>query len=194
MPAETRRGRATRDAFAKALIRRIKNGEQLAEIPVRSLAADCDVDRQTFYYHFKNINELAEYAFDCEVGNILDSCLNEETRQKAWKERARIALSALEDNASLIDNSGALLRSELLWKNVAHRVEASLSTELASKLDEYNIDNETRASSIRRLSLAITSIYIAWTSHYLECSLEEAIDSIETIRSDYLAGIAARFA
>lgn len=194
MPTGTRRGRVTRDAFAKALIKRLQNGEQLAEIPVRTLAEDCGVDRQTFYYHFKNITELAEYAYEREIDELLDSCLDEEAEQKPWKERARIALTALENNGRLLNSAGAFFGNGCLWANVARRVEASLLAELGSKLDGYDIDDKARASSIKRLSIAITSIYIAWTSHYLECTLEEALDSIEIIRDDYLAGIQARCA
>ncbi len=194
MPAETRRGRATRDAFAKALIKRLQNGEQLAEIPVRNLAADCDVDRQTFYYHFKNMNELAEYAYDREIEELLESCLDEGAKQKDWKDRARIALGALQDRLALLNNAGSLIGNDLLWKNIEHRVGASLLDDLGSTLDEYGFNEEAKASSIKKLSIAITSIYIAWTSHHLECTLEEALDSIETIRDDYIAGLAARYA
>ena len=194
MSADTRRGRATRDAFAKALIKRLQNGEQLAEIPVRNLAADCDVDRQTFYYHFKNMTELAEYAYDREIEELLDWCLDEGAKQKGWKDRARVALRALEGKLALLSCAGSFIGNDLLWKNVEHRVGASLLIDLGSKLDEYGLDEEAKARSIKKLSIAITSIYIAWTCRYLECSLDEALDSIEIIRNDYLAGLAVRFA
>lgn len=193
MQAETRRGRATRNAFAKALIKRVQNGESVADIPVRNLAEDCGVDRQTFYYHFKNMSELAEYAYDCEIEKHIDSCLDEGTRQKTWKDRARVVIPAIEGNALLVNSTGPFVNCEILWKNIAHRVEANLLHEFGPELDAYDIDDEAKAASIKQLSIAITSIYISWASHFLECTLEEMLDSAETIRSDYQAGLDARF-
>ena len=41
------------------------------KITVSELAENCNIKRQTFYYHFNNINELISYGTKCYVNEII---------------------------------------------------------------------------------------------------------------------------
>ena len=189
---ETRRGRATKDAFAQSLINRLNAGEEFADISVRMLANDCNVDRQTFYYHFKNINALAEYAYEREINRVLDLEKLSEIDKTEWKARARTVLASIEQSDAMRCTASPLIDEGLLWANITRRIERRLHEELDEQLSAYSIDEKARDASLRNLSLAISSIYIAWIRRETDESLDDMLDAVERMRNDFLAGIAKR--
>lgn len=55
-----------RDALAAALKRRLTT-EPLARVTVTQLTRDCGLTRQAFYYHFRDVQDLAVWVFESEV-------------------------------------------------------------------------------------------------------------------------------
>lgn len=62
-------GHATRECMADTLLELIvtKNPKK---ITIKEIADSASVDRQTFYYHFSDIYELAAYAYKREVARL----------------------------------------------------------------------------------------------------------------------------
>lgn len=64
-----REGEQTRGRLADALLK-LAGEKDLTHIRVGELAAAAGVNRQTFYYHFADIYDLAEWAYDREITRI----------------------------------------------------------------------------------------------------------------------------
>ncbi len=65
--------RSTEKALAASL-KRLMNDAPLARISVRDIVEDCGVNRQTFYYHFKDKYELVNWSYRTEaVESIADA-------------------------------------------------------------------------------------------------------------------------
>lgn len=47
--------------------------EEYDKITVTSLVEECDISRQTFYYHFDDVEEMIAFAFDKETAAICDA-------------------------------------------------------------------------------------------------------------------------
>ncbi len=62
------------------------------------------------------------------------------------------------------------------------------------KLSAYDMDEDERDSSLKCLSFAIASIYVAWTRREIEGTVDDVINSIDRIRNDYIEGTARRYA
>ena len=54
----------TKKALAASL-KKLSGRKSLDKITVIDLAEDCEINRQTFYYHFKDIFDLVEWIFKC---------------------------------------------------------------------------------------------------------------------------------
>ena len=61
---------ATKRSLSAAFLNLLRQ-HPINEITVKDVAADCGVNRNTFYYHFNNIAELVEYT----VKNIIDDVI-----------------------------------------------------------------------------------------------------------------------
>ena len=194
MSEETTRGRATKDAFAHALMDRMRAGENYANISIRMLAKDCDVDRQTFYYHFKNMQALVEYAYEREVEDVLSMDEVKANEGADWKTRAHAFFNAVGQSSEFKEGIAPLINLGLLWTSIARRVEMGLHKDYDEKLSAYDMDEDERDSSLKCLSFAIASIYVAWTRREIEGTVDDVINSIDRIRNDYIEGTARRYA
>ena len=65
----------TKILMAQALKRLIKD-RPFAKITVQDIVAECNINRNTFYYHFENNYDLLYFAYELEVQNIVNSFRN----------------------------------------------------------------------------------------------------------------------
>ncbi|MBE6719956.1 MAG: TetR family transcriptional regulator [Ruminococcaceae bacterium] len=59
----------TKDAVVSAFLELVER-EEFDRITVTDLVEMCDISRQTFYYHFDDIDQMLCYAFDLETKKI----------------------------------------------------------------------------------------------------------------------------
>ena len=62
----------TKILMAEALKKLIQN-RPFTKITVQDIVSECNINRNTFYYHFENNYDLLYYAYSREVQNIVDS-------------------------------------------------------------------------------------------------------------------------
>lgn len=63
------------DTFSQML-----DKEDIDKITVTKLIAECQISRQTFYYHFKDIMDVLEWTFRRATQELVQKSLNEEDR------------------------------------------------------------------------------------------------------------------
>ena len=62
----------TKLLMAEALKKLIKD-RPFSKITVQDIVAECNINRNTFYYHFENNYDLLSFAYEQEVQNIVES-------------------------------------------------------------------------------------------------------------------------
>ena len=105
-----------RDALATALKARLLS-EPLARVTVTRLTQDARLTRQAFYYHFRDVQELAVWVFETEVAEAV----RVSARQDAWADGLVRLLRYLKGNqsttATVLDGLGrAGLEQFLFWQ------------------------------------------------------------------------------
>lgn len=60
----------TKKAFAASLKKQMEK-KSLSKITVSEIAADCNVNRKTFYYHFKDIYDLLQWMLEQEAIQVV---------------------------------------------------------------------------------------------------------------------------
>lgn len=73
----------TKKALAFSLKKLLKN-KPLEKITVTDITEDCEVNRQTFYYHFKDIYDLVEWIYTSEATKALDGNKTASTWQQGF--------------------------------------------------------------------------------------------------------------
>ena len=80
----------------------------LNKITINDIAEDCGINRMTFYYHFRDIYDLVEWACQEDARRILDG----KRTYTTWQEGFRRILDGLIDNRPFILNVYRSVRRE----------------------------------------------------------------------------------
>lgn len=73
----------TSRALIEALFK-LLDKKPLSKIKVTDVTAECGVNRMTFYYHFENIDDLIEKAFEYRFFSELDKEINDDNWREAY--------------------------------------------------------------------------------------------------------------
>jgi probable dihydroxyacetone kinase regulator len=84
---------STKRALAASL-RKLLENKTLDKITVRDITDDCQVNRQTFYYHFEDVYDLLEYVFESDADKYLPKVIVYDR----WKEDVVYYFKYLYDN------------------------------------------------------------------------------------------------
>lgn len=87
----------------KAMVNSFKNlltQKHFDKITIQDIADDCGINRMTFYYHFKDIYDLAQWALEEDAHRLLEGKKEYET----WQEGMLQILQEVHDNKSFILN------------------------------------------------------------------------------------------
>lgn len=75
----------TKKAFATSL-KKLLSKKTLDKIKITDITEDCEVNRQTFYYHFKDIYDLLEWIYTNEATRALGDKKTYDTWQEGFYE------------------------------------------------------------------------------------------------------------
>lgn len=90
----------TKKALAASLKKLMQN-KTLDKITVVDITEDCGVNRQTFYYHFKDIYDLVEWVYLDETAKALDGKKTYDT----WQEGYLHIFEYIQKNKAFVMNS-----------------------------------------------------------------------------------------
>lgn len=90
----------TKSALAAALRVRLRR-EEFKKISIRDLTDDCKVNRQTFYYHFKDIYDLLQWAVEEDITDFI----KQQNLPPRWYEALQIVFEYLDENKDMAVNA-----------------------------------------------------------------------------------------
>ena len=85
---------STKLALAGSL-KKLLQKKFLDDITVKELVEDCEVNRQTFYYHFQDIYDLLHWFLEHEAEEVLRGA-------EDWRDALSLALRYLQDNHAAV--------------------------------------------------------------------------------------------
>ena len=81
----------TKDRIAETLFQLLQK-KPLDKITVKELVEECEVTRQTFYYHFQDILDVLEWSVRMEMERMLRECMHAESPGEAMRIFVRCTL------------------------------------------------------------------------------------------------------
>lgn len=85
---------STKLALASSL-KRLLQKKFLDDITVKEIVEDCEVNRQTFYYHFQDIYDLLHWFLDHETVQVVQDC-------PSWQEALMAVFRYIQENHMII--------------------------------------------------------------------------------------------
>lgn len=161
-------GEDNMSGFTKEIIARtfteLLEEKPMSKVTVKDIVERCGVNRNTFYYHFRDIPDVVEFIFKKKWDEILESP----------HEKASI-LECMEEMAALVRNNRKLMLN--VYKSVKrdtfliymNEVASYIITEYFEKnLDKFNLKNEEIQILIKYYKCLFIGILMEWLDHGLE--------------------------
>lgn len=164
--------------FSEALKKRIAC-MPFDKITVTMLSEDCCVNRQTFYYHFEDIFDLANWCFRNEAETILS--FDEDPFD--WKKSVRSLIDYVDENSDMCVSLLNSMGHRTLKKTFSDSTERLIRKVIDSCLPEQEsyIPDEMREFNIMFYSMAVSGLLEKYILKELNISSEKLIRYIESI-------------
>ncbi len=168
----------TKKALADSLIKLMEE-KPYDKIKISDICDGCDMNRKSFYYHFKEKSELVKWIFQCDVNEVITQKYYDNT----WK--------VIEKIAEVFD------RKRVFYKDVISTKDANVFRKNFEEFfKEISLDN-FRGSldktilqkfQLEFLAIAFRGAFENWIMQYDDMSIKEFIKELDVCMK-YLADI-----
>lgn len=128
------------------------------KITVNDIASQCDINRQTFYYHFQDIRDLVEWICIDEV----DKLLEEKENYEKWEDKFLLIFKIMEDEKILVKNIYHSVSVEALRSNLYRLVYPIMYDEIAEKSKGKNLREEDKKFITDFYKYSFVGIVLDW--------------------------------
>lgn len=146
----------TKKKMAEALEEIMKH-KDFNKISVKDITDACDISRPTFYYHFQDIYELLEYAFNEELMGIFDQAQVADLSQ-----RLSMTLSFVLDHKEICLNAYHNIGYEKLEHYLFPYTEKIVKVVIDDFNQDVGADREATDFILRYHSHAFVGLLIDW--------------------------------
>lgn len=128
------------------------------KITVNDIANKCDINRQTFYYHFQDIRDLIEWICIEEVDNILEK----ENECEKWEDKFLLIFRIMEEEKIFVENIYYSVSVEVLRSNLYRLVYPIIYREILEKSKGKNLREEDKKFITDFYKYSFVSIVLNW--------------------------------
>ena len=140
-------------------------------ISVNEIASKCDINRQTFYYHFDNIYDLMSKAFEYEL--VHESRIYEEV---TWEYAINSFLQWMKENRVIIRNILANAELPYLKRAMYPLIAKSISCGSFTQESTQPAIKQQEEFCINFLTIGITQYVLEWVESDFRESIEDIVD------------------
>lgn len=148
------------------------------KITVRDILEDCDISRQTFYYHFEDMYDLLTWLFETELISLLQESENVLT----WDEGILLVLRYVEQNRAVCLCAYHSIGRDELHRMFHEQTAAMVDRFVENVRQDYpKATDEDTAVITDFISLALVSILVEWMKTPKGRTPEEVIREIDLV-------------
>lgn len=176
---------STKLALANSL-RRLLQKKFLDDITVKEIVEDCEVNRQTFYYHFQDIYDLLHWFLEHETAEALQPCTS-------WQEALMATFHYIQENHVIIYHiyrSSDREHLDCQFFTMSHALTAKLLDAAAEGLVLVERDREFL---IDFYMYALAGTMLGWLADDMKEEPSELAARISFLLEDEFRRVAQRF-
>jgi probable dihydroxyacetone kinase regulator len=175
----------TKRALSASLMKLLSQ-RSLDKVTVVDIAEDCEVNRQTFYYHFKDIYDLVEWTFLNEATKLLEGRKNYDT----WQEGFQLVLETLLSNKGFVLNIYHSMSREHLERYLYSGTFDLLFAVVQEKAEEISIREDEKRFIARFYMYGFVGLTLEWIDSGMKALPSELVSRLNrTISGDITAAL-----
>ena len=176
----------------RALVASLKNQllkKPLDKVTISDITDDCGISRMTFYYHFKDIYDLIEWAFEEEASRILEGKKDYDT----WQEGYLRIFEDLNANKPFIMNVYRSISREKV-ENYLYRITYDLLIHVINeKAKGMNVRDEDKKFLANFYKYAFVGLVLDWIKHDMKGEPKQIIDRLDRVIHGSVTAALERF-
>lgn len=166
----------TKKALAASLKKLLKK-KPLDKVTVIDIAEDCGVNRQTFYYHFKDIYDLIEWIYLSEALQALDGNKTYDT----WRDGFLHIFKYVLDNREFVLSTYHSVSREYLERYLYNEVYNLLIGVVEEKADGMNVRDEDKKFIADFYKFAFVGIVLEWIGQGMKAEPKSIVEKVNTL-------------
>ena len=163
----------TKQALKQALMNLLEN-EPLDNITVNKIAAECNVNRNTFYYHFHDIYELLHYLLEEETRLFLSG----DDPDMPWRDRYHRLYLYMKEHQKLIYHVYYSMEREYLERFLFESIHKIIVERVESEMKGYDIPRARVEIFCDAIDYAYVGYFMNWIGNGMKEDLEEKFEDI----------------
>ena len=164
----------TRQEIIKAFLRLLEN-KSAARISVREIAAECGINRNTFYYHFRDIPQLVETIVEEDAARIIDETFAMHSLEECLRRAIDFAL--LHQRAVLNIYASERSTFELsLWRVSEHVVRSYIASNSDSE------GNHRQEAIVYYLKCVLFGLVSGWLESGMDDDILKELSAISELK------------
>ena len=172
---------ATKQALSNAL-KQLLQKKQITKITINDIAEACGISRMTFYYHFKDIYDLADWTLQ----EVLRATIADNGTQDNWHQGFLNLLVVLKEHQSVILNTYRAIDRELIEQYLRREAEELLLPVVEERSTGLKISAEGKRRVAVFYSYAFMGVVMEWIQRNMATSPQEvAATTAAMIHGDF---------
>ena len=119
-------------------LKKLLSKKELSKITISNITDECGVNRQTFYYHFKDIYDLLEWIYKNEVIDEIDN------KDEEWQQRFLYIFKYVLKNKEFVKNTYNSISREYLLRFIYMQTNKLLIDFIDKESEGMNIKVEDK--------------------------------------------------
>lgn len=179
----------TKKALATSL-KKLLSKKELSKITISNITDDCGVNRQTFYYHFKDVYDLLEWIYLNEVIQSMDG----KDTYNNWQEGFLSIFKYILENKEFVKNTYNSISRDYFLRFIYTQTAILLMNVIDEQAKDINVSDEDKKFIANFYKYAFVGIIQDWIedgmkeepeniinklNHIIEGNLEKALEKIK---------------
>lgn len=166
----------TKKALALSL-KKLLDKKPLDKITVIDIVEDCEVNRQTFYYHFKDIYDLVEWIYTVEATKALDGKKTYDTWQQGFLQLFQYSI----ENKAFVINTYHSANREHLQRYLYNECYLLIMGVVEEKAAGLSVRDEEKAFIADFYKYGFVGLMLEWISTGMKEEPAKIIDRLSIL-------------
>lgn len=151
----------------------------LDKIKVTDITEDCEVNRQTFYYHFKDIYDLLEWVYTNEATRVI----GDKKTYSTWQQGFTRIFNYILDNKDFVLNTYNSVSREYLERYLYNETYLLLIGVVEEKSNGMSVRENDKSFIADFYKYAFVGLVLDWIKKGMRESPEEIIEKLNILIS-----------
>lgn len=178
----------TKSSMASALRESLKK-EDFKKISIRTITDTCKINRQTFYYHFRDIYDLLEWAIEEDITDFIERQEN----PLYWNESLPIIFNYLTENKEMAVNAYNSIGHERFFSLLNEKLYDTICLIVQHYCKNFHISEKSVDFISAYYMITLTGIIESYLTGHLSYTPLQICDMLNKMLISQIEGAKSRY-